>query len=232
VGLIERLQRSADSPPSVTTRIETPRLVLRPPRTSDLPDLRRAMRDNAAHLKRWSPAPNPGEDTGSITFVSKLVLRHRREWKRGEAYVLLVIERTAEGRERIVGRVAFGGVMRGVFQNAYLGYWIDRERQSQGYMTEAVRASVAWAFRSAGLHRVQAAVMRKGERCFWGVQYHPEFELATVAAIMAIAFPSPMSGIAFASFFAAERIWAFGPLRKLALRLGQRVPIAGMDPPG
>jgi GMP synthase (glutamine-hydrolysing) len=34
--------------------------------------------------------------------------------------------------------------------------------------------------------RVQAAVIRDGERCFWGVQYHPEFELATVAAIIAI----------------------------------------------
>jgi len=33
--------------------------------------------------------------------------------------------------------------------------------------------------------RVQAAVMREEKRCFWGVQYHPEFELATVAAIIA-----------------------------------------------
>ncbi len=34
--------------------------------------------------------------------------------------------------------------------------------------------------------RVQAAVMREERRCFWGVQYHPEFELATVAAIIAM----------------------------------------------
>jgi GMP synthase (glutamine-hydrolysing) len=32
---------------------------------------------------------------------------------------------------------------------------------------------------------VQAAVMTKGDRCFWGVQYHPEFDLATIAAIIA-----------------------------------------------
>jgi GMP synthase (glutamine-hydrolysing) len=32
--------------------------------------------------------------------------------------------------------------------------------------------------------RVQAAVMSEGERCFWGVQYHPEFEFSTVAAII------------------------------------------------
>ena len=34
--------------------------------------------------------------------------------------------------------------------------------------------------------RVQAAVMCEGKRCFWGVQYHPEFELATVAGIIAL----------------------------------------------
>jgi GMP synthase (glutamine-hydrolysing) len=32
---------------------------------------------------------------------------------------------------------------------------------------------------------IQAAVMRDGHRSFWGVQYHPEFELATIAAVIA-----------------------------------------------
>lgn len=39
---------------------------------------------------------------------------------------------------------------------------------------------------SNAMSRVQAAVMREGERCFWGVQYHPEFELATVAGIISL----------------------------------------------
>lgn len=37
---------------------------------------------------------------------------------------------------------------------------------------------------SNAVSRVQAAVMRAENRCFWGVQYHPEFELATAAAII------------------------------------------------
>jgi GMP synthase (glutamine-hydrolysing) len=32
---------------------------------------------------------------------------------------------------------------------------------------------------------IQAAVMRDGHRSFWGVQYHPEFEFATIAAVIA-----------------------------------------------
>jgi ribosomal-protein-alanine N-acetyltransferase len=64
-----------------------------------------------------------------------------------------------ENDARILGRIALGGVLRGAFCNAYLGYWIDERHQGKGLTTEAVRAATTFAFRSAGLHRVQAAVM-------------------------------------------------------------------------
>ncbi len=64
----------------------------------------------------------------------------------------------AEGAS-IIGRIALTGVMRGAFMSAHLGYWIDEEHQRRGYMTEAVRAVVRFAFDVLGLHRVQAAVM-------------------------------------------------------------------------
>jgi ribosomal-protein-alanine N-acetyltransferase len=143
--------------PSLSTRIVTDRLVLQPPRPSDVAKMRFALRKNAAHLRPWSVAPAPGEDPSSLTAVSRSVLRHRREWKQGQTYVLLLAER--ESPNSIIGRVALGGVLRGAFQNAYLGYWIDESRQNRGLMTEAVRATTAFAFESAGLHRVQAAVM-------------------------------------------------------------------------
>ncbi len=143
--------------PSLTTRLETERLVLRPPRTADVPEMRRALRQNAAHLRPWSVAPVPGEDAASLTSVSRAVLRHRREWKQGQAYVLLITPRSDE--RTIIGRVALGGVLRGAFQNGYLGYWIDAEHQGRGLMTEAVRAATLFALSSAALHRVQAAVM-------------------------------------------------------------------------
>jgi ribosomal-protein-alanine N-acetyltransferase len=143
--------------PSLSTRLETERLVLRAPRTADVPELRRALRQNETHLRPWSVAPVAGEDAASLTSVSRAVLRHRREWKQGQAYVLLITPRDDE--RIIIGRVALGGVLRGAFQNGYLGYWIDADRQGQGLMTEAVRAATGFALSVAGLHRVQAAVM-------------------------------------------------------------------------
>jgi ribosomal-protein-alanine N-acetyltransferase len=143
--------------PLLSTRIVTERLVLRPPRTSDVPEVRRVLRANSTHLRPWSVAPAPGEDPASLTSVSRAVLRQRREWKRGQSFVLFVSLR--EDEARVIGRVTLGGILRGAFQNAYLGYWIDAEQQGRGLMTEAVRATTTFAFGAAALHRVQAAVM-------------------------------------------------------------------------
>jgi ribosomal-protein-alanine N-acetyltransferase len=145
--------------PSLQSRLATDRLVLRPPRAEDVPALRLALRKNAQHLRPWSVSPAPGEDPSSLTSVSRAVLRYRREWKQGHAFVLVLTPRENEGR--IIGRVALGGLQRGAFLNAHLGYWIDVEHEGQGLMTEAVRATTTFAFEALHLHRVQAAVMPK-----------------------------------------------------------------------
>ena len=115
------------------------------------------MRRNAEHLRPWSPLPPPGGDPSSLTEISKAVLRQRREWKRGESFVFFVSPRNEE--ETILGRVALTGVMRGAFQSAYLGYWIDESHQGKGLMTEAVALALTFAFGDARLHRISAAVM-------------------------------------------------------------------------
>lgn len=149
------------SPPPLTARLTTERLVLRPPRTEDVAALRMVLRKNSAHLQPWSVTPAPGEDPSSLTSVSRSVLRYRKEWKHGQAYVLLI---TPRGNEReILGRVALGAIQRGALLNAHLGYWIDAAHEGQGLTTEAVREATTFAFASLGLHRVQAAVMPRNQ---------------------------------------------------------------------
>jgi ribosomal-protein-alanine N-acetyltransferase len=143
--------------PSLTTRVVTGRLVLRPPRATDVPELRKVLRANADHLRPWEPAPTQGEDPTSLTAVTNRVTRQRRDWKRGDSFMLLITLRTKG--EPIVGRITLGGILRGAFQNAYVGYWIDREHQGRGLMTEAMKGALAFAFEAAMLHRVQAAIM-------------------------------------------------------------------------
>ena len=148
--------------PSLTTRLVTPRLLLRPPRTGDVAELRRLLRANQEHLRPWNPAPAVGEDPSSITEVSKTVLRQRRDWKHGAGFVFMVAER--ERPDRFIGKIALNGIMRGAMHGAYLGYWMAAEQQGKGLVTEAIAAVLDFGFGSAGLHRIQAAIMPRNER--------------------------------------------------------------------
>ena len=77
----------------------------------------------------------------------------------------LVAERAAGTREQfgvledgaIVGYVSLSQVVRGAFQNAFLGYAIGRDHSGRGIGTAAVGAAVQEAWRMR-LHRVQANV--------------------------------------------------------------------------
>lgn len=148
--------------PPLTTRLVTPRLVLRPPRTNDVAEIRRLLRRNHEHLKPWNPAPPPGEDPSSITEVSKTVLRQRRDWKRGTSFVFMVSLR--EEPAHFIGKIALNGVMRGAMYGAYLGYWMDAEHCGKGLVTEGIGAVLDFAFGSAGLHRIQAAIMPRNDK--------------------------------------------------------------------
>ena len=59
----------------------------------------------------------------------------------------------------LVGRVRLSVVVRGPWQNANVGYYVDRDVNGRGICTEAVGLVVDFAFDRLELHRVQAAVM-------------------------------------------------------------------------
>ena len=65
----------------------------------------------------------------------------------------------ATGDGHLIGRVALSNVVRGAWQNATLGYFVDRASNGLGHCTEAVGLVLRFAFESARLHRVQAAAM-------------------------------------------------------------------------
>jgi [ribosomal protein S5]-alanine N-acetyltransferase len=63
------------------------------------------------------------------------------------------------GDDLLIGRANLSNIVRKAFQNAYLGYFLDRAYNGRGYMTAGIDAVVDFAFGPARLHRVQAAVM-------------------------------------------------------------------------
>ena len=80
----------------------------------------------------------------------------------GSAYAFAVLD--IDRGDRLIGRVALSNVVRGPWQNATLGYWIDKDALGMGHATRAVRLVLRFAFEHAGLHRVQPAIIPRNQR--------------------------------------------------------------------
>ena len=65
--------------------------------------------------------------------------------------------------ETLIGTIALSQIFRKRFQNAYLGYLLGAGFTGSGYMTEAVRLVLRYAFRDLKLHRVEANVQPDNE---------------------------------------------------------------------
>jgi ribosomal-protein-alanine N-acetyltransferase len=125
---------------------------IRPLELADASALLELRLRNRAFLEPWEPERD--ERFYTLEAQRELARAALRERHDGRALPFVV---TLEGDA--IGGVNLTAIIRGVFDNAYLGYWIDGAHRGRGHTTEAVRQVVSQAFGAAGLHRVQAAVI-------------------------------------------------------------------------
>ncbi|MGF7533672.1 GNAT family protein [Bacillus mexicanus] len=61
--------------------------------------------------------------------------------------------------DSLIGTVSLFQLIRGALQTAFIGYFLDKAHNGKGFMTEAVRLIVDFAFHELKLHRIEAGVM-------------------------------------------------------------------------
>jgi len=109
---------------------------------------------NLAHFQSSSPPRSP-------EFHSVAAWRDRLQQagdRTSPSAIRFAVYRKAEP-SGLVGHVELSEIARGAFMSCYMGYGIDAEFQGRGIMFEAVSAVTSYAFRSLGLHRIQANYM-------------------------------------------------------------------------
>lgn len=140
--------------------IETERLIIRLAEVGDLQEIVRYYGDNRDHLQPYSP-------TYALDFLDEATwieqVRTRAiEFAAGDGFRAFLFARATPSR--IAGNLNLTQVHRGAFQSCVLGYNLAADEQGKGYMTEAVRAVVAFAFGTWKLHRVAANYMPRNAR--------------------------------------------------------------------
>jgi [ribosomal protein S5]-alanine N-acetyltransferase len=140
--------------------IETPRLTIRLPQIGDVPQVIRYYEENRAHLQPFSPAFAP-DFLEVATWLEQVSVR-AREFEAGDSFRAFLFERDSPAR--VIGNINLTQVQRGAFHSCVLGYNLAATEQGKGYMTEAVRGAVAFAFGVWKLHRVGASYMPRNSR--------------------------------------------------------------------
>lgn len=129
-------------------------LYLRGLRPADARALLELRTTNRSFLEPFEPE----RSTGFYTFGAQAreIERDERERRDQAAYPFGIF---LTAGDRLIGRIRLSSVVRGAWHNANLGYFIDQHHSGRGHATEAIGLAVSFAFTTAGLHRVQAAVM-------------------------------------------------------------------------
>ena len=132
------------------------RVLLRPLVSTDFDEWREVRRRCADWLTQWEPTATPGvpdvvEDPRA--FAARCGARDReRQLGTGYGFGMFV-----DGR--FGGEINLSSIQRGPFQNAYMGYWIDRALAGNSYTPESAAVVFRFAFEELDLHRVQVSII-------------------------------------------------------------------------
>ena len=138
-------------------RIETERMILRPPAHGDFRAWSGLRRDSAEFLTRWEP-------TWASDHLTRKGFTNRVYWAQrgiatGQALPLFLLRRAEPGEEELVGAITLDNIRRGPAMAGTLGYWVGAPFARQGYMREALLAVVHHAFTRLDLSRLEAACL-------------------------------------------------------------------------
>ncbi len=138
--------------PESGLRVDGDGVRLRPPRAADYPEWRELRAVSRAFLQPWEPTW-PADDLSRAAFRRRLVA-YARDREVGAAYPFFVV-RAAD--DTLTGGITLSNIRRGVAQTGSVGYWCGKPFARNGHTLAAVRALGDFAFRTLGLHRLEAA---------------------------------------------------------------------------
>ena len=132
--------------------IEGDGVLLRSPQMSDFSEWAELRERSRDFLVPWEPTW-PADDLTRSAFRRRL-RRYSEDLRADQAYALFVFRRD-DGA--LLGGLTLANVRRGVAQTGSLGYWMGAPFARRGWMTQAVRALLPFAFGALRLHRLEAA---------------------------------------------------------------------------
>jgi len=117
---------------------------------------------NYTFLTEWNPTP--AADFYTLPYQRERLQGELDLMKEGLLARFWLFKREDVSWTTAIGNLGFNNIVRGAFQSCHLGYQLDERAINQGFMTEALRCAIAFAFDKLKLHRIEANVMPRNLR--------------------------------------------------------------------
>jgi RimJ/RimL family protein N-acetyltransferase len=142
--------------PPLDHTLLTARAVVRGFRAADAEALYATVVDSREHIARWLPW---AYEHASVDDTRDLITRFQAEWQAGAACTYGIFARAPDESSGDQAGALLGGLGLHACQPAVpsfeIGYWLARQAEGHGYMTEATSALVDYALSALGARRVE-----------------------------------------------------------------------------
>lgn len=138
-------------------QLETRRLTLKVLNPSNAEELVEYYINNKEHLSEVEPTRD--QSFYSIDTQREILVESYKQYLNGTSLDMGIFE-----DDKFIGKIKLSNVVYGVFKSAFVGYSIDKDCQGRGYMKEALRVILNYAFDVMGLHRIEASTLLDNEK--------------------------------------------------------------------
>lgn len=146
IAIMDRLSR-----PAPYRRYAGDSVYVRPPEAGDWREWAELRAESRSFLEPWEPIW--AEDALTRESYRRRRQRCLRDARGEEGYALFVVRALDDA---LLGGINVSNIVRGLRMSCSIGYWIGQRYARNGYMTEAVRIILGFAFVELRLQRVEA----------------------------------------------------------------------------
>jgi len=101
------------------------------------------------------------DDYFTVSVQKKYLAYDRESFLDGSLVPLWI---SVKGDDRIIGRVSYFNFAYGGMMSCACGYHLDKDYTGKGYMTEALKGSLAFVFDEYKMHRIEAFILPENEK--------------------------------------------------------------------
>jgi ribosomal-protein-alanine N-acetyltransferase len=101
-------------------------------------------------------APLRADHFYTLEFQRHIIRDHLENYKLGNRYAFGIY---LTSTNQLIGNIVLRHISPEPSSSGMIGYTLDQEHNGKGYMSEAIRLTVEFAFNELKLHRIEAGVM-------------------------------------------------------------------------